>query len=194
MTKVESKLLNRADHKCELCESMNTLDVYIVIPNHENYDSDILLCSICKKELEEAQPEGTKDQHWFCLQSSMWSEVPAVKVISWRLMDRFKSERWAQDLLEQVYFDEDIIEWAKAGADVEAVVNHGPKTVDSNGTELQDGDSVTLIRDLDVKGTSFVAKRGTLVKGIRLTGNPEHVEGRVNKIAIVLKTQFLKKA
>jgi len=59
---------------------------------------------------------------------------------------------------------------------------------------LTSGDSVTLIKDLDVKGTSFVAKRGTLVKGIRLTDNPEHVEGRVNKVSIVLKTQFLKKA
>ena len=69
-----------------------------------------------------------------------------------------------------------------------------PRTVDSNGAPLADGDSVTLIKDLDVKGTSFVAKRGTLVKGVRLTDNPEHVEGRVNKVSIVLKTCFLKKA
>ena len=68
------------------------------------------------------------------------------------------------------------------------------RTFDSNGTELFDGDSVTLIKDLDVKGTSFVAKRGTMVKGIRLTGDPENIDGRVNKISIVLKTCFLKKA
>lgn len=65
---------------------------------------------------------------------------------------------------------------------------------DSVGNILQDGDSVTLIKDLDVKGTSFVGKRGTLVKGIRLTDDPTHVEGRVNNIMIVLKTEFLKKA
>ena len=56
------------------------------------------------------------------------------------------------------------------------------------------GDGVTLIKDLDVKGAGFTAKRGTLVRPIRLTDNPEHVEGKVNKMAIVLKTQFLKKA
>ena len=51
-----------------------------------------------------------------------------------------------------------------------------------------------MIKDLPVKGTSFVAKRGTLVKGIRLTDNPEHIEGRVNKVTIVIKTCFVKKA
>jgi len=64
----------------------------------------------------------------------------------------------------------------------------------NNQAELVAGDAVTLTRDLDVKGTSFVAKRGTLVKGIRLTDNPELIEGRVNKVLIVIKTYFLKKA
>jgi protein PhnA len=59
---------------------------------------------------------------------------------------------------------------------------------------LVDGDAVTLIKDLDVKGANFTAKRGTLVKGIRLTDDPALVEGRVNGIAIYLKTAFLKKA
>lgn len=59
---------------------------------------------------------------------------------------------------------------------------------------LRDGDSVTLIKDLEVKGGGFTAKRGTLVKGIRLTGNPKNIEGKVNKMQLVLKTEFLKKA
>ena len=67
-------------------------------------------------------------------------------------------------------------------------------TVDSNGATLADGDSVTLIKDLNVKGGGFTAKRGTLVKGIRLTDNPLHIEGRVNKQTIVLVTAYLKKA
>jgi protein PhnA len=66
---------------------------------------------------------------------------------------------------------------------------------DSNGTELKDGDSVTLIKDLKVKGTSTVLKRGTLVKNIRLTGDPAEVECRAEKIKdLVLRTEFLKKA
>jgi protein PhnA len=66
---------------------------------------------------------------------------------------------------------------------------------DSNGAELKDGDSVTLIKDLKVKGTSTVLKRGTLIKNIRLTGNPAEVECRADKIKdLVLRTEFLKKA
>lgn len=69
------------------------------------------------------------------------------------------------------------------------------QTRDSNGTVLADGDNVTVIKDLKVKGTSATVKRGTLVKGIRLTGNPDEVECRVEKIkGLVLRTEFLKKA
>jgi protein PhnA len=65
---------------------------------------------------------------------------------------------------------------------------------DSNGTILIEGDSVTLIKDLKVKGSSSTLKRGTLVKNIRLTNNNEEIEGRVSGSEIVLKTCFLKKA
>jgi protein PhnA len=67
-------------------------------------------------------------------------------------------------------------------------------TVDSNGTVLDDGDSVSLIRDLKIKGMSKTLKRGTAVKSIRLTGNPEQVECRLGKSTVVLRTEFLKKA
>lgn len=68
-------------------------------------------------------------------------------------------------------------------------------TRDSNGTELKDGDSVTLIKDLKVKGTSTTLKRGTLIKNIRLTTDPAEIECRAEKIKdLVLRTEFLKKA
>lgn len=68
-------------------------------------------------------------------------------------------------------------------------------TRDSNGNELADGDSVTVIKDLKVKGTSETIKRGTLVKGIRLTDNPGEVECSTKKVkGLVLKTEFLRKA
>jgi protein PhnA len=67
-------------------------------------------------------------------------------------------------------------------------------TKDSNGTILNEGDSVTLIKDLKVKGSSSVIKRGTMVKNIRLTSDPGEIEGRVEKSTMVLKTMFLKKA
>jgi protein PhnA len=66
---------------------------------------------------------------------------------------------------------------------------------DSNGTELKEGDNVTLIKDLKVKGTSVTLKRGTLVKGIHLTDDPDEVECRVEKVkGLVLRTEFLRKA
>ncbi len=69
------------------------------------------------------------------------------------------------------------------------------ETRDSNGTLLADGDNVTLIKDLKVKGTSLTLKRGTMVKGIRLTGNPEEIDCKVEKVkGLVLRTEFVKKA
>ena len=65
---------------------------------------------------------------------------------------------------------------------------------DSNGNILKEGDSVTLIKDLKVRGSSNMLKRGTLVKNIRLTDSEEEIEGRVDKVQMVLKTCFLKKA
>ena len=69
------------------------------------------------------------------------------------------------------------------------------ETRDSNGNILKDGDSVTLIKDLKVKGTSETLKRGTLVKNIRLTGDPDEIECNTKQVkGLVLKTEFLKKA
>jgi len=68
-------------------------------------------------------------------------------------------------------------------------------TRDANGAELKDGDNVTLIKDLKVKGTTVTLKRGTLIKGIRLTGDPGQIDCRAEKVRdLVLKTEFVKKA
>lgn len=69
------------------------------------------------------------------------------------------------------------------------------ETRDSNGTLLADGDNVTLIKDLKVKGTSVTLKRGTMVKGIRLTGDPDEIDCKVDKVkGLVLRTEFVRKA
>lgn len=65
--------------------------------------------------------------------------------------------------------------------------------VDSNGAELFDNDAVTVIKDLKVRGSSMVIKRGTKVKSIRLTEDPEEVDCKIDGSSIVLKTCFLKK-
>jgi protein PhnA len=65
---------------------------------------------------------------------------------------------------------------------------------DSNGNILQDGDSVTLTKDLKVKGSSVTLKRGTVVKKIKLTDSPDEVDCRINGSSIVLRTEFLRKS
>src|ERR1700737_5292033 len=69
------------------------------------------------------------------------------------------------------------------------------KVRDSNGALLAEGDSVTLIKDLKLKDSSTVLKRGTMIKGIHLTDNADEIEGRTDKVkGLVLRTEFLKKA
>jgi protein PhnA len=87
--------------------------------------------------------------------------------MAWRLLNRIKAEGWPNGLLEMMYLEDDTLKWAQAtgeGLDESDLVKH----IDSNGAALTAGDTVTLIKDLDVKGTSFVAKRGTAVRGITL--------------------------
>ncbi len=187
--KIEEALQTRSGGTCELCKSTTDLSVFEVPPVVDaDADRSVLVCATCKPQLG---GEGLDATHLFCLQDSIWSEVDAVKVVSWRLLHALPSESWAQDLLDQAYMEDETMYWAKSGmvAGAEAT----KRTVDSNGSELVDGDSISLIKDLDVKGSTFTAKRGTLVKNIRLTDNPEHVEGRVNKVVVVLKTCFVKK-
>jgi protein PhnA len=70
-----------------------------------------------------------------------------------------------------------------------------PEAKDSNGTRLANGDSVTLIKDLPVKGANVTLKRGTVAKNIRLTFNAQEIECNVEKVrGLVLRTEFVKKA
>jgi len=131
--------------------------------------------------------------HWHCLNGSMWSQVPAVQVMAWRMLKRLSTESWAQDLLDMLYLDDETKAWAEAGMATQQDDDTTP-TLDSNGNQLHDGDTVTIIKDLEVKGAGFTAKRGTSVRNITLTSNPEQIEGRVNCVRIVLLTCFFKKA
>jgi protein PhnA len=181
-------------HKqCELCTSETELSLLKVAgdkPRVEN--AAVLVCSKCRTQIENPGLLDTK--HWFCLRESIWSEHTPVKVLAYRLLHQLKQEVWAQELLEQIYLDEDDLLWAQAGLTVETEEDSIPPTVDSYGTALAEGDSVTLIKDLEVKGGGFTAKRGTLVKNISLTNDPKYIEGKVNGVQIVLVAGFLKKA
>jgi protein PhnA len=65
---------------------------------------------------------------------------------------------------------------------------------DCNGNRLQNGDSVILIKSLPVKGTSVTLKKGMVIKNIKLTDDDGEVDCKADKMRVVLKTEFLKKA
>jgi len=189
---IEQTLLERSNGCCELCGSDTALTAFDVPPVAvADADHAILLCSKCREQVEDA--DKVDPNHWRCLNDSMWSQIPAVQVMAWRMLNQLASEGWPQDLLDMLYLDDDVLAWAKAGSADESSTDVAP-TLDSNGTVLQAGDTVTLIKDLDVKGAGFTAKRGTAVRNISLTDNPEQIEGRVNGVRIVLLTCYLKKS
>jgi protein PhnA len=189
---IEQALQTRSESKCELCGVTDNLGVYVIPPkNGDTTDETILACATCREQIED--PDKVDPNHWRCLNDSMWSQVPAVQVMAWRMLNRLRAEGWPQNLLDMLYLDEETLAWAQAGAP--ASEEGGVKHVDSNGAELVAGDTVTLIKDLNVKGANFTAKRGTAVRGISLVAdNPEHIEGRVNGQQIVILTKFVKKA
>ncbi|WP_141733365.1 PhnA domain-containing protein [Oligoflexus tunisiensis] len=189
---IEADLLERASGRCELCSATTDLAPYDVTPNQgPSLDTHVLLCATCRDHI--TRPATLDNKHWYGLNESIWSEHNAVKVLAWRVLKGLGDNSWAQDLLGQMYLDDELQSWAEAGLSRESD-EAKPQVVDSNGTVLHDGDTVTLIKDLDVKGANFTAKRGTTVKNIVLTDDPKYIEGRVNGTRIVLVAAYLKKA
>ncbi len=188
---MKKTLHERSDSKCELCGGTQELGVYEVPPN-AGIEDCILICSTCHNQIE--NPKRMDIHHWRCLNGSMWNRIPAVQVMVWRMLTRLRAEGWPQDLLDMLYLDEEILAWAQATGEEKS--DEGTlKYIDCNGVELKAGDTITVIKDLDVKGTSFTAKRGTAVRGISLvTDNHEQIEGRVNGQQIIILTKFVKKA
>lgn len=189
---IEDELKTRSESKCELCSATENLQTYEVPPTSDgSTEQSIYICNTCKEQID--NPEKINANHWRCLNDSMWSQVSAVQVMAWRMLNRLSAEGWPQDLLDMLYLEDELLNWAKAGlsdtAD-ESVIHK-----DSNGAVLEAGDTVTLIKDLNVKGANFTAKRGTAVRNISLVAdNAEHIEGRVEGQRIVILTQFVKKS
>jgi protein PhnA len=190
---LEQELLVRSQQQCELCKAGNELTLYTVAP-HEiaSADSSIIVCNTCLAQLQQKEPYNPN--HWRCLNDAMWSATPAVQVVAWRVLNSLKAEGWPEDLLDMLYLEESILAWAKEGTDVEQAQEITIEHRDCHGAILQVGDAVTLIKDLNVKGAGFTAKRGTTVRNISLSpDNEEHIEGRVNGQRIVILTKFVKK-
>ncbi len=187
-----SDLQARSESKCELCNATQDLDVFLVpASSDETTSSHILACNICRTQM---QPDADLDiHHWRCLNESMWSQTPAVQVIAWRMLNVLSAEAWAQDAKDMLYLEDETLAWAKA--DKPEINEHTIVHKDANGATLAAGDTVTLIKDLVVKGAGFTAKRGTAVRNISLVAeNEKHIEGRVSGQQIVILTEFVKRS
>lgn len=167
---------------CALCKAEDTQRVTVAPAEDE-----VALCATCAAGVADGPTDAP---HWQCLNEAIWSTEPAEQVLAWRLLTALDAA-WANDLLDIAYLDPQVLEWAQAGQPTGDAVVHR----DCNGTVLQNGDSVTLIKALPVKGAGFTAKQGTAVRKISLEpDNAEHISGRVEGQRIVILTKFVKKS
>ena len=181
---MSKELIARSNGVCELCGSDESLSAFDVAPSDGSTEESIYICANCKSQIESGELD---ENHFNCLNDAMWSETPAVAVMSYRLLNALGR----QDLVDMMYMEEDVKAWADAGLPDENALVYK----DSNGVTLNAGDTVVITKDLDVKGTTFVAKRGTAVRNIGLVHNNNTlIEGRVNGVKIQILTQYLKKS
>ncbi|KAB1067964.1 PhnA protein [Tamlana haliotis] len=185
-------LQERSNSTCELCAANDDLSQYTIPPSlNENVANDVLVCKTCLDQIEERV--DMDPNHWRCLNDSMWNEHVAVQIMAWRMLQRLRNEGWPKDLVDMMYLDDEALALARATGEHEDEAN---KIIhrDVNGVVLDNGDSVVLIKDLKVKGSSLVAKQGTAVRNIRLDReNDKYIEGKVGAQQIVIITDYVKK-
>ncbi len=188
---INANLSSRSNNLCELCGNPDAeLKIWAVPPRTDDSDADVVvLCSECHSKI--ASNDYSDPNYWRFLEGSIWSEVPAVQVLSYKILGKLGAD-WAQDAREAASLDETLIAWANAEDELEAA-----KLVhkDSYGVPLSQGDTVVLTENLNVKGTSFSAPKGTIVRKIRLVpDNDQQIEGKINGETIVILTKFVRKS
>lgn len=189
--KLEELLAERSENVCELCKAKPAL-LYQPLPI-KNLDENgcLMACTKCIDQIE--KKEEADSMHWQCLKQIMWSDVPAIQVIVWRMLSRFRNESWAAENLDMLYLDDETLAWAKALGDDETDASVDLHK-DCNRQQLKTGDTVVLTKSLDVKGSSLNAKMGTVVKNIRLVEeNTEQIEGKIEGQVIVILTKYVRK-
>ncbi|MGV8989711.1 MAG: alkylphosphonate utilization protein [Cypionkella sp.] len=169
---------------CVLCAAEPATPV-ILAPGAD----EAALCATCAAALA---GDITPGPRWRCLGDAIWAAEAPTQIAAYRLLKALPGEAWAVELLDTVYLEPEVLARAEAGLiEAPTPIEHR----DSNGVLLATGDTVVLIKDLPVKGSSMVGKRGTAVRSIRLVrDNAAQIEGRVNDQQIVILTQFVKKS
>ncbi|HET9429600.1 MAG TPA: PhnA domain-containing protein [Chitinophagaceae bacterium] len=182
---ISVNLSERCGGICELCNNLPAVHEYTVSPRADDLiENQVALCDTCLSAMDEKD----KGNYWRCLEGSIWNPEPGIQALSYRLLQIYKDEDWANDAINSVELDENIIQWAMSAFEVADFHK------DAFGNLLDNGDTVVLTQGLKVKGTSFTAAKGTVVKKIRLVSdNTDHIEGKINEQTIVILTKFVKK-
>ena len=185
-SRLSNALKERAQGLCELCTTNNAAHAYAVSPkNSDLIENEVALCDQCVSILEGAEAGS----HWQCLAGSIWNAAPSVQALSYRILFGVRDQEWANEIITSVELDETVVTWAASAYQVSA------KHLDSNGIELENGDTIVLTQQLNVKGASFMAPKGTIVRKIRLVpDNAEQIEGKINGDTIVILSKFVKKS
>lgn len=182
---ISSQLKQRSQDVCEICGTETATLAYTVSPkNDDSIDNQVALCNTCLSALD------NKDSsfHWRCIEGSIWNPEPSIQALSYRILNQYKEEDWANNLINSVDLDENIVQWAMSAFEVADVHK------DAFGNILENGDNVVLTQALNVKGTNFTASKGTVVKKIKLVhDNAEQIEGKINDQTIVILCKFVKK-
>lgn len=181
-----NKLFDRSNGMCELCAAEIATISYLVSPHTDEQPEHMVgLCATCLREMN----ESGLSQHWQCLAGSIWNGEPSVQALTYRILYKHRDIEWANDILQSVQLDEEVVNWAVSAFEVKAVHR------DSNGKELQNGDTIVTTQTLNVKGANFMAPKGTVVRKIRLVpDNVDQIEGKVNDQTIVILTRFVRKS
>lgn len=182
---ISNLLKQRNGDLCELCNAEPATTGYTVSPkNDDRIENQVALCDTCVKEMQ----NDSASFHWRCLEGSIWNPEPSIQALSYRIMQQYKNEEWVSSVLNNVDLDESIVDWAMSSFQVAEVHK------DAFGNILENGDNVVLTQALDVKGTSFTASKGVVVKRIKLVhDNTEQIEGKINDQTIVILCKYVKK-
>jgi protein PhnA len=149
---------------------------------HSDSEQDPEKAASYARSLRETEHQDLLNDLNKMLQSGVSLEDLGTEANRW-FSSNEEAQKWIQTLSQAV---------EEASSAIES--DPSDLAMDSNGTPLQEGDSVTVIKDLKVRGGSSDLKRGTLIKKIHLTGDPSLIECRVEGSVLVLRTEFLKKS
>lgn len=182
---ISQQFKQRCQNTCELCGTETATRAYTVSPkNDDSINNQVAICTTCLSAMDNTNSSF----HWRCLEGSIWNPEPSVQALSYRILHQHKEEDWANNLINSVDVDENIMQWALSAFEVPDMHK------DAFGNILENGDNVVLTQALNVKGTNFTASKGTVVKKIKLVhDNAEHIEGKINDQTIVILTKFVKK-